>query len=128
MDAGCRVARILLVDDEPDQVEMYRFALEHAGFTVDDARTGTGAIEQTRQTHPDVIVLDVRLPDMTGWDVCDALKADVETAQIPIIILTAAASMTLGEQAARHGCAAHLLKPCYPEDLAATVRQVLAAT
>ena len=127
MDAPGRVARILLVDDEPDQVEMYHLALEHAGFAVDDAQTGAAAIAQARHGRPDVIVLDIRLPDMTGWDVCNTLKSDPETASIPIIILTAAASMTIGEEAAQHGCAAHLLKPCYPEDLMRTVREVLAA-
>ena len=127
MDPARRVARILLVDDEPDHVEMYQFALEHAGFAVDEALTGAAASSQARTAPPDVIVLDVRLPDMTGWDVCDTLKSDPQTAQIPIIILTAAASTTLGEQAAQHRCAAHLVKPCYPEDLMQTVRQILAA-
>ena len=126
MDVPRQVARILLVDDEPDQVEMYHFALEHAGFAVDDAQTGAAAIALAQQLRPDVIVLDVRLPDMTGWDVCNALKSDGETARIPIIILTALASTTIGYEATRHGCAAHLLKPCYPEDLMRTVREVLA--
>jgi CheY-like chemotaxis protein len=126
MDETRGAARILLVDDEPDQVEMYHLALEHAGFAVDDAVTGAAAIAQARQLHPNLIVLDVRLPDMSGWDVCDALKTDPATAEIPIIILTAAASATIGQQAAEHGCVAHLLKPCYPEDLTQMVRQILA--
>ncbi len=121
-------ARILIVDDQPDHVEMYRFALEHAGFVVDEAVTGNAALARVRSTRPDAIVLDVRLPDIDGWHVCRELKADPDTARIPIIILTAAASPTLGERAAQAGCAAHLLKPCYPEDLTQTVRQVLAAT
>jgi CheY-like chemotaxis protein len=120
-------ARILIVDDQPDQVEMYHFALEHSGFSVAEAATGAEAIDVARRVLPDVIVLDVRLPDMSGWDVCSVLKADPNTSRIPIIILTAAASPILAEQAARSGCAAHLLKPCYPEDLTQTVRQVLAA-
>ena len=127
MEEPRAAARILLVDDEPDQVEMYHFALEHAGFRVDDAETGSEAIAQAHERRPNVIVLDVRLPDMTGWDVCKALKADPVTAAIPIIILTAAVSATIGQQAAEHGCVAHLLKPCYPEDLAQMVRRALAA-
>jgi CheY-like chemotaxis protein len=126
MNSPRGIARILLVDDQPDQVEMYHFALEHAGFAVEDAENGTTAIAQARSTRPDVIVLDIRLPDMSGWDVCSVLKRDPQTAQIPIIILTAAASPTLAQEAADHGCAAHLVKPCYPEDLAQTVRQILA--
>ena len=120
-------ARVLLVDDQPDQVEMYHFALERAGFTVDDAENGTEAIAHVRAERPDVIVLDIRLPDMSGWDVCNVLKRDPSTARIPIIILTAAASPTLGQEAADHGCAAHLVKPCYPDELTQTVRQILAA-
>ena len=106
---------------------MYQFALEHAGFTVEGAVDGATAITHARAATPDVIVLDVRLPDISGWDVCKALKADPQTKEIPIIILTAAASATLAQQALDAGCAAHLLKPCYPEDLTRTVREVLAA-
>jgi CheY-like chemotaxis protein len=120
--------RVLLVDDQPDQVEMYQFALEYAGFAVDGAASGAAAVSRARTAKPDLIVLDLRLPDMSGWDVCSALKSDPQTAHIPIVILTAAASPTLGEEAARFGCAAHLLKPCFPEDLTATVRQILALT
>jgi CheY-like chemotaxis protein len=127
MDSPRGAARILLVDDQPDQVEMYHFALEQAGFVVDDAENGTMAIACAREERPDVIVLDIRLPDMSGWDVCNVLKRDPETAAIPIIILTAAASSKLAQEAADHGCAAHLVKPCYPDELTQTVRQVLAA-
>ncbi len=120
--------RVLLVDDQPDQVEMYHFALADAGFTVVEAENGAQAIERARLHHPDVIVLDLRLPDISGWDVCSTLKTDPRTADIPIIILTAAASALLPQQAADAGCAAHLLKPCYPEDLTQAVRDVLSAT
>lgn len=121
-------ARILLVDDQPDQVEMYQLALEHAGFAVEGVMNGAGAVDRALREPPDAIVLDVRLPDMTGWDVCATLKGDPRTAHVPIIILTAVASPTLSEQAARAGCAASLLKPCFPEDLTQIVRRVLAAT
>ena len=128
MDPSGRIgARILLVDDQPDQVEMYQFALEHAGFVIDEATDGRAAIAAVRSRPPDVIVLDLRLPDISGWEVCRVLKADPRTARIPIVILTAAASATLAQQASDAGCAAHLVKPCYPEDLAKTVREVLAA-
>jgi len=118
---------ILLVDDQPDQVHMYQFALEHAGFVVHDAATGTAAIAEARRLRPDLIVLDLRLPDMSGWDVCVALTRDPSTSGIPIVILTAAASRTLGDEAAQHGCAAFLVKPCFPDDLTQKVREILAA-
>ena len=119
------IARVLLVDDGPDQVEMYQFALESAAFDVSAAYTGRSAIERARELVPDVIVLDVRMPDVSGWDVCVALKADPRTAGIPIVILTAAASAALAEDAAQAGCVAYLVKPCYPDDLARTLRVVL---
>ena len=119
-------ASILLVDDEPDQIEMYRYALEDAGFAVLSALTGGEALRRGREDRPDLIVLDIRLPDMTGWDVCSTLKRDPRTAPIPIVILTAAASATLATDAANAGCAAFLLKPCYPEDLIISIRTVLA--
>ena len=124
---GVSGVRVLLVDDEPDQLEMYQYALEGAGFTVFSAQTGDLAVERARRLAPDVIVLDVRLPDMTGWDVCSILKSDPRTSRIPIVILTAVATPTLAQEAASYGCAAHLLKPCYPDELTKAVRAVVAA-
>ena len=123
---GVSGVRVLLVDDEPDQVEMYQLALESAGFTVVSAHTGELAVQRAQDLAPDVIVLDVRLPDMTGWDVCSILKTDPRTERIPIVILTAVASPTLAQDAASFGCAAHLLKPCYPDELTRAVRNVVA--
>ncbi|MGH9346711.1 MAG: response regulator [Vicinamibacterales bacterium] len=117
---------VLLVDDEPDQVEMYQLALEFSGFDVVVAYNGGDAVARARASLPSAIVLDVRLPDMTGWDVCAALKKDRRTEHIPVIILTAAATATLAQQSIAAGCAAHLLKPCFPEDLTRTVREVIA--
>lgn len=117
---------VLLVDDEPDQVEMYQLALELAGFDVAVAYNGADAITSARLCLPAAIVLDIRLPDMSGWDVCAVLKTDPQTAPIPIIVLTAAASMTLAKQAQDAACAAHLMKPCFPDDLTRTVREVIA--
>jgi CheY-like chemotaxis protein len=81
-----------------------------------------------RERHPDVIVLDVRLPDMNGWDVCASLKADPVTEHVPVIVLTAAVTATLANDAANAGCATYLLKPCYPDQLTAVIRDVLATT
>lgn len=121
-------SRVLLVDDDPDQVDMYRYALQIAGFVVDAAGTGADAVVRARERHPDVIVLDVRLPDMNGWDVCASLKADPVTEHVPVIVLTAAVTATLATDAANAGCAAYLLKPCYPDQLTTVIRDVLATT
>jgi CheY-like chemotaxis protein len=119
-------AQVLLVDDDPDQVEMYRYALEDVGFVVTSASTGSDAITRAHDLRPDVVVLDVRLPDITGWEVCAALKEDPRTEHIPVVVLTAAATTTLAMDAANAGCAAYLVKPCYPDQLAASIRNVLA--
>ena len=71
-------------------------------------------------------MLDVRLPDMLGWDVCGHLKTDPVTAHIPVVVLTAAATVSLPMDAAKAGCAACLVKPCYPDQLIASIRSVLA--
>ena len=106
---------------------MYQLGLELAGYEVMCAYTGTEALARARQRRPAAIVLDIRLPDMSGWDVCAALKADPALDRIPIIVLTAAAVPTLAQQAAAAGCAAHLLKPCFPDQLAQVVRHVIAS-
>jgi CheY-like chemotaxis protein len=116
---------VLLVDDEPDQVEMYRLGLEASGFEVVHAYNGADAVTRARDHRPHAVVLDVRLPDMTGWEVCAALKADPRTEHIPIIILTAAARASLPQQAVAAGCASYLLKPCFPDELTRVVREVI---
>ncbi len=124
--AASAASLVLLVDDEQDQVEMYQLALELAGYEVASASTGGEALARTRERRPDVIVLDLRLPDITGWDVCSALRSEPRTARIPIIVLTAAAAASLPQQAAAAGCAAYLLKPCFPDQLTQAVREVIA--
>jgi CheY-like chemotaxis protein len=104
---------------------MYQLALEIAGFDVLAAYDGRQALKSARAHLPAVIVLDLRLPDISGWKVCSDLKSDPRTAAIPIIILTAAASLTLPEQAKAARCAAYLMKPCFPDLLTRTVRDVL---
>jgi CheY-like chemotaxis protein len=116
---------VLLVDDEPDQVEMYQLALELSGFDVAAAYTGVEALRIARARIPAALVLDIRLPDMSGWDVCAALTSDSRTQHIPVIILTAAASSTLPQQANAAGCAAYLVKPCFPDLLTRTVQEVI---
>jgi CheY-like chemotaxis protein len=81
--------KVLVVDDERDIAELARFKLTHEGFEVATANSGEAALEEVARTRPDVIVLDVMMPGMTGWEVASRLKADPETRDIPIIMLTA---------------------------------------
>jgi CheY-like chemotaxis protein len=105
---------------------MYQLGLELAGYEVVAALTGSEGIRSAIERQPDAIVLDIRLPDIIGWAVCAQLKADNRTKHIPVIILTAAATATMPEEVEASGCSAYLLKPCFPDQLARRVREVIA--
>ena len=82
-------SKILVVDDEPDAVELVAFNLKNAGFDVVTAGDGKEALSKARSAHPDLVVLDLMLPEMDGLDVCKNLRKEPETANIPIVMLTA---------------------------------------
>ena len=73
-------ACVLLVDDEQEQIELYRYGLEEEGFVVLETTDGLDAIAQARSANPDAIVLDLRMPNIDGWQVCTRLKSDPATA------------------------------------------------
>ncbi len=80
---------VLIIEDEQDVVDLIRYNLNRAGFTVSIAENGLVGLEKARAERPDVIILDLMLPEMTGEKVCRALKEDASTAAIPVIMLTA---------------------------------------
>jgi len=82
-------AKILVVDDEPDMVEMLKMMLENASYDVVAAYDGKEGIEKAREEKPDVIVLDLMMPEMDGFEACKEMKNDPELADIPILVLTA---------------------------------------
>lgn len=84
--------KILIIDDEPDFVEVVKKYLEKEGFTVDAAYDGDAGLEKVKKTRPDGIILDVMMPGRNGYEVCKVLKADPAYASIPVILLTAVAS------------------------------------
>src|SRR5262249_11001721 len=90
---------------------MYQLSLEAAGFEVIAAYTGGDGVTLARARQPDVIVLDLRLPGISGWEACHPMKTDPIIEAIPVVILTAATSPALPELAAHAGCAADLPKP-----------------
>jgi two-component system, OmpR family, phosphate regulon response regulator PhoB len=81
--------RVLIVEDEPDVARLLAFNLEAAGFTVQIAATCAAALAKARERRPEVVVLDLMLPDGSGFDVCRALRADPETADLGVLMLTA---------------------------------------
>lgn len=82
-------ARVLVVDDEPDIVELVRVDLERAGYTVTIAVDGEGALEELRADPPDLVLLDVLMPRLDGWQVLAEMQRDARLADVPVVMLTA---------------------------------------
>jgi two-component system cell cycle response regulator DivK len=122
-----RRQRVLVVDDYPDAREMYTEYLEFTGFDVVQASTGAEALKQAVETDPDIILMDLSLPVMDGWEATRRLKADARTEHIPVVALTGHALAGYSEGAKSAGCDAFVTKPCLPEDLVKEIRKVLDA-
>ncbi len=119
---------ILVVDDYVDNRQMYAELLDYAGYRVAEAGDGAEAIATARRIVPDLIIMDLSLPVMDGWEATRRLKGDDRTKHIPVLALTGHAPEGLaghseGAQAA--GCDAFLAKPCSPEALLEVVRETL---
>jgi CheY-like chemotaxis protein len=117
--------RVLLVDDYPDAREMYSEYLEFSGFDVVEAGNGMEALQRAVDTTPDIILMDLSLPVMDGWEATRRLKADQRTKAIPVVALTGHALAGISEGAKRAGCDAFVTKPCLPEDLVLEIRKIL---
>jgi CheY-like chemotaxis protein len=117
---------ILVVDDYQDAREMYAEYLQFSGFRVAEARNGNEAVEQAFALKPDLILMDLSLPGMDGWEATRRLKADEATRRIPIVALTGHALAGASEGAKRAGCDSFVTKPCLPDDLVVEVRRMLA--
>jgi response regulator RpfG family c-di-GMP phosphodiesterase len=118
---GTVAVKLLLVDDEPALRELLRATFEGADVSVDEASSGLEAEERIRRRRPDVIVLDLRMPGMSGTELCQRLKADARTKSIPIVLLTGADPED-ARRAQRAGAAALVRKPFSPLDLVAVVQ------
>ena len=116
---------ILLVDDIRDHAVNYEAALTRHGFNVRVATSGEEALRVARETLPDCAVIDLRLPDMSGWDLCREIRKPQADGAPPIIVLTPDVSKLCAEDSAKSGCKAWLAHPTVADDLARTVRQVL---
>lgn len=119
--------RVLIVDDYPDAREMYAEYLQYSGFEVIEAGDGIEALERAADSAPDIILMDLSLPVMDGWEATRRLKADKATADIPIVALTGHALAEILEAAQKAGCDAFVTKPCLPEDLVKEIQKVLSA-
>jgi two-component system cell cycle response regulator DivK len=116
---------VLVVDDFEDNRSMYAAYLAYSGYEVAEAADGQSAIEIAGRSAPDVIVMDLSLPVMDGWEATRRLKADVRTQWIPIIAVTGHAMARHSRDAQEAGCDAFLTKPCLPEVLVEKVQELL---
>ena len=117
--------RVLLVDDDAATLEGFAKYLAGCGFEVLPAATGQQALTIAMTWAPDVIVLDLGLPDIDGWEVARQLKASPRTVAVPIVALTGADHEHERASAMRAGCDRHLAKPCIPADLVDAIRRSL---
>lgn len=118
---------VLVVEDYQDAREMYLEYLRLAGFRVAEARNGLEALERAFALVPDLVLMDLALPRMDGWEATRRLKTDSRTRHIPIVALTGHALAGHADGARQAGCDAFVRKPCLPDILVAEIRRVLAA-
>jgi CheY-like chemotaxis protein len=116
---------VLVVDDYHDAREMYCEYLQFAGFRVAEAQNGHEALEKAFDLLPDIILMDLSLPGMDGWEATRRLKADEKTKAIPVVALTGHALAGHSEGAKEAGCDSFVTKPCLPDVLVLEVRKML---
>lgn len=117
--------KILVVDDEPDALEVLEFNLKNAGYEVSTADDGEAALKKARQLLPDLILLDLMLPEVDGLEVCKLLRRDTATSGIPIIMVTAKAAEIDRVVGLELGADDYVTKPFSPRELVLRVRNLL---
>lgn len=117
--------RVLVVDDEPDLLELVRFNLVQAGYAVDTAENGEEGISKARRGVPDLIVLDVMLPDLPGTEVCRRLRGDPRLADTPVLMLTAKSEEVDRVVGFELGADDYVTKPFSPRELTLRVQAIL---
>ena len=121
-------SRVLVVEDEPDIRDLLAFHLERDGYQVTRATTGPEALRQLRAAPPDLVILDLMLPEMDGLEVCRRLRADPATAGLPVIMLTAKGDEVDRVVGLEMGADDYVVKPFSPKEMLARVRAVLRRT
>lgn len=117
--------RILVVDDEPDIVELLEYNLRDAGYTVVSARDGASALAEVKRHKPDLVVLDVMLPDISGTEICKRLRRDPLTAHVPILMVTAKGQEIDRVVGFELGADDYVVKPFSPREIVLRVGAVL---
>lgn len=119
------MAKILIAEDEPDIRELVAFTLRFAGYEVVVAHNGEEAVQLAARELPDLALMDVRMPRMTGYDACRAIKAHPDLKDMPVVFLSAKGQEAEIESGLEAGAEEYLLKPFAPDQLTERVRAIL---
>jgi DNA-binding response OmpR family regulator len=114
--------RIVLIEDDTDLYALLKYNLEKEGFSIAGSQTGRGAVDLCRRVRPDLVLLDIMLPDSDGLDICKAIRNDSELGQTPIIFLTARASETDRIVGLELGANDYIVKPFFIRELIARIK------
>jgi len=117
--------KILIAEDEPDIRDLVAFTLRFAGYEVVAANNGEEAVHMAANEFPDLILMDVRMPRMTGYDACRVMKSSPELKDIPVVFLSAKGQETEIQTGLEAGAEEYLLKPFAPDQLTERVRAIL---
>ncbi len=117
--------KILVVDDNSELLELLRLGLKDAGFSVSTAVNGIEALNKVRALQPDLVILDLVLPELDGFAVCETLKRDPDTAAIPIIVVTGLSSEFTRYAGMEAGADAYVTKPVTPAELVSKINDCL---
>jgi DNA-binding response OmpR family regulator len=117
-------SRVLVVDDDPDIVDAVGEALEHDGYLVETATDGATALKRVLEAPPDLIVLDVRMPNLNGWEFCEIVRRQSHTRDVPVLFLTACSEVRDQITAMQVGGSDHLAKPFRLDVLREKVRSL----
>jgi CheY-like chemotaxis protein len=120
------MAKILIAEDERDIRDLIAFTLRFAGHEVFTASNGEEAVELAPKVNPDLILMDVRMPRMTGYEACKIMKADPDLKDIPVVFLSAKGQESEIQQGLASGAEEYLLKPFAPDQLTSRVKVILA--
>ena len=120
------MTKILVAEDERDIRELIAFTLRFAGFDVELAVNGADAVEKALAVKPDLILMDVRMPRMTGYEACATLKRNPEVRDIPVVFLSAKGQESEINTGLEVGAAEYILKPFAPDQLITQVKKILA--